>query len=152
MTRDQIRARLNDRDALIATLLGEAAAEPIEGQIAVACVIRNRALHPRWWGTGYAGVCLKQLQFSCFWEDNANSDRVYALAEHLLERRPLGGGVLPQLAWIAEGIIGDQILDRTKGADHYLTTRLLESGHAPAWADATPVAVIASHTFFRLEI
>jgi len=153
MTREQIKAALTDRDALICTLLGEAASEPIEGQVAVASVIRRRVLNPRWWGSGYKGVCLKPSQFSCWWEQNGNTEAVYALAEHLVKRLPLGGGVLPQLQWIAEGIIGEQIRDRAKGSDHYLTVALYGSMKAPEWArQATPVVKVGSHQFFRLEL
>lgn len=159
MTRDQIRSSVSDLVALIATLYGEASGEPIEGQIAAACVIRNRVKAdirhdnlPDWWGEGYRGVCLKRLQFSCWWETNDNSDRVYALAERFITRQPVGAGVVAQLQWVAEGIINDVILDRSKGADHYLTTALLRSSRAPIWArNRNPVAVIGAHSFFRLE-
>lgn len=158
MTREQLRAKLSDPIALTCTLLGEAANEPIEAQIAVACVVRNRVRldigrdgKPDWWGEGYTGVCLAKWQFSCWWEQNANSARVYAAAEAMLAHQPLGG-ILDELRWIAEGIIGDIIRDRTQGADHYLTTALLRSPKAPAWAkNANPVARIGAHTFFRLN-
>lgn len=151
--RQEIRAALSDREALICTLLGEAAGEPVEGQIAVASVIRNRATHPRWWGNGYAAVCLKDHQFSCWWEDNANTGRVYGLALQLLEGQPIGNaGVVPQLAWIAEGIIGQQLLDRSHGADHYVTATLYGSMKAPAWARAPHIAKVGGHVFFNLEL
>jgi N-acetylmuramoyl-L-alanine amidase len=157
MTREQLRAALTDEIALTCTMLGEAASEPIEGQIAVACVIRNRVRtdlgkdgKDDWWGEGYRAVCLKRLQFSCWWEVNANTARVYATAEAMLARQPLTG-VLAQMRWIAEGVIGDVILDRTRGADHYLTTALLRSPAAPTWAKpSASVGAIGAHTFFRL--
>lgn len=152
MTKEAIRAAVTDEIALTCTLLGESAGEPIEGQIAVACVVRNRVLHPSvaWWGRGYRGVCLARQQFSCWWEANSNSAQVYALAEAMLSRQPLGG-LVNELRWIAEGIIGDVIRDRTQYADHYLTTALWKSPHAPAWSKAKPVATIGHHTFFRLN-
>lgn len=159
MTREQIRAAVTDEIVLTCTLLGEAAGEPIEGQIAVACVIRNRVTadlghdqKPDWWGEGYRGVCLKSWQFSCWWETSSNSDRVYALAQQLIDRQFIGAtGMVPQLRWIAQGVIGGVILDRVKGADHYLTTALLKSSHAPAWSKAAPLTVVGAHTFFRLN-
>jgi len=167
MRPDQIRAALTDRIALICTLSGEAASEPIEGQIAVGCVIRNRVTadlghdqKPDWWGETYRGICLKSVvktgrdigQFSCWWEPlSPNTRRVYQLAEALLTRQPVGANV-NQLAWIAEGIIGGALLDLTNGADSYLTTELLKH-NPPDWAKpgrATPIAVVGHHTFFRL--
>lgn len=157
MTREGIRLVLSDAIALTATLYGEASGEPIEGQIAVACVIRNRVRtdlgkdgRDDWWGEGYKAVCLKPSQFSCWWENSRNTDRVYAVAESLLTRQPVTG-VVAQLRWIVEGVTGDVILDRVKGADHYLTTALWRSPQCPKWAkDAAPVAVVGAHTFFQL--
>lgn len=158
MTREEIRAALTDTVALTCTLYGEASGEPVEGQIAVACVIRNRVhldlgndAKPDWWGEGYRGVCLAKWQFSCWWETSPNSDRVYALAEQLLTRTlAMNVSVISQLRWVTEGIVGGAILDRTKRADHYLTTALLRSGQAPPWSKASPVCVVGAHTFFRL--
>ena len=155
MNRGQIRASISDQTALIATLLGEAANEPVEGQIAVASVIRNRARHPRWWGKSISGVCLKKLQFSCWWEDNANTERVYALADALHRRVDATGplSVVGQLHWIAAGVMDDMVLDNSGNADHYLTTKLLQSDRCPKWAKGKkPVAVVGAHSFFRLEL
>lgn len=155
MTRDQLRASLTDRIALIATLLGECANEPVEGQIAVASVIRNRATNPRWWGRGWKGVCLAKSQFSCWWETNQNSTRVYALAEALLTGQAATGpqSVVSQLSWVASGVMEDVLIDNARGADHYLTSRLLASGNAPGWAtSARPVVRVGGHSFFRLEL
>ncbi len=176
--REEIRAALTDEAALVCTLLGEAANEPIEGQVAVGCTIRNRVRKdlgqdskPDWWGEGYVGVCLKRLQFSCWWEHNGNTDRVYRVADAMIDwaaARAAGdstavlyslGAIEPalvptldQLTWVAAGIVSGALLDRSKGADHYLTTALLHSAAAPAWAKTKPaVAVVGAHTFFRLS-
>lgn len=155
MTREQIRAALTDQQALICTLFGEAAGEPIEGQVAVACVIRNRATHPRWWGSGIKGVCLAPSQFSCWWERTQNTDRVYALADALIRRQGATSSrtVVSQLHWVAAGVLDDLLVDNTRSADHYLTDRLFRSAKCPPWARGkTPVARIGAHVFFRLEI
>jgi hypothetical protein len=163
MTREQIRASISDQTALIATLLGECANEPIEGQAAVACAIRNRVRNPRWWGKGWRGVCLKHVirngkpigQFTCWWQENANTTRVYALAEALLHRRDATGplSVVGQLHWIAAGVMDDMLIDNSGGADHYLTRRLFNSPKCPVWAKGQrPVAERAAHVFLRLEI
>ena len=158
MTREQLRASMTDRIALVCTLFGECAGEAIQGQIAVACVIRNRVLRdigadgkPDWWQEGYRGVCLAPWQFSCWHEKNQNTDRVYALAQALMDQQPVGP-VVTELQWIAEGVMGGALRDVTRGSDHYLTTALLRSSKAPAWALKSPsVVTIGSHTFFRLN-
>lgn len=154
-TRDDIRAALTDEQALTATLLGECAGEPIAGQIAVAQVIRNRMLHPRWWGGPDArSVCLKPDQFACWWESGANTRAVYDVADALIERQPVGErSGLAQLRWIAQGVLGDQLVDVSKTSDHYLTVALWQSPLCPTWARGkSPVAVWHRHAFFRLEI
>lgn len=154
MTREQVRAAISPQTALVCTLLGEAAGEPIEGQVAVACVIRNRATHPRWWGKDVKSVCLAKSQFSCWWEASPNTDRVYALAAALHTGQAATGSrsVVGQLQWIAAGVMDDVLLDSTGGSDHYITTDLLNR-HPPAWAMGKRIVRrIGGHTFFRLEI
>lgn len=155
MTREQIRAGISDQTAVICTLLGEAASEPIEGQVAVACVIRNRVQHPRWWGKGWRGVCLQPAQFSCWWENNSNTERVYALAKALMTGQAATGpqSLVSQLDWVAAGVMDDLLMDVTQSADHYITRALLLSGKAPVWAKANRSHVrVGAHQFYRLEI
>lgn len=154
MTRDQLRAAISPQTAVVCTLLGEASNEPIEGQVAVACVIRNRALHPRWWGRDWKGVCLQKGQFSCWWEATANTERVYALANALFTGQAATGSrsTVGQLQWIAAGVMDDVLLDVSGGADHYLTTDLLRR-NPPAWAiGKRRVREVGAHSFFRLEL
>jgi spore germination cell wall hydrolase CwlJ-like protein len=154
----EIRTALADQDALAltVTLYGEAAGEPVEGQIAVANAVRNRVRSPiRWWGTGTAGVCLQAKQFSCWNVDKAgapDAPRVYAIAETLLRGEvPAELALVQQLRWIATGIIAGQLQDNTRGANHYLTSRLLRAT-PPDWAiGRTPVAEIGAHSFFRID-
>ena len=64
-----------DRDILARTLWGEARGESLAGQIAVAWTIRNRVNDGKaksWWGEGYAGVCQKPYQFSCWNKNDPN--------------------------------------------------------------------------------
>ena len=64
-----------DRDILARTLWGEARGESLAGQIAVAWTIRNRVNDGKdksWWGEGYAGVCQKPYQFSCWNRNDPN--------------------------------------------------------------------------------
>lgn len=167
MTRDGLRAALSDRLAVAATLFGEVRSEPIEGILAVASVIRTRALMPRWWGAGYKGVCLRAVdvggktigQFSCWWADEtddpgeqANTRAVYDAAEELLGGEPAERTVLSELLWVADGVIGDQIRDHAAKCDHYLTERAYRKAPADHWSRKTPPVLRAgSHVFFRLE-
>lgn len=64
-----------DRDILARTLWGEARGESPVGQIAVAWTIQNRVNDGKaksWWGEGYAGVCQKPYQFSCWSRNDPN--------------------------------------------------------------------------------
>jgi N-acetylmuramoyl-L-alanine amidase len=154
VTRDVVLASLSDEQAVAATMFGEARGESLEGMVAVACVIRNRALNTRWWGTGYRGVCLQPAQFSCWSEGGPNTDAVFALAEQLI----LGGqsgerSVVSEIRWLAAGIVGEQMRDITRNADHYLTATKFRSPDSPHWAKGrVPVARIGAHVFFRLEL
>ena len=72
--RKVINATEKDRYILARTLWGEARGESLAGQIAVAWTIRNRVDDGNtksWWGEGYAGVCQKPYQFSC-WKNDPN--------------------------------------------------------------------------------
>lgn len=158
MTRDEIRAALTDADAMLATLVGEALNEPVDSQLAVACSIRNRVwadLHgdglPDWWGEGFKDVCLKRLQYSCWWETNSNSDRVYRVAEALVT--PGGRTGLPvllerRLRWVVDGVVSEAAPDTTKGSTHYLTRALYEKAPPPWARGRTPTVSVGAHHFF----
>ena len=164
MTDDLVIAALNDFQALWLTIWAEARAELVEGQIAVACVIRNRVLadlgdddKPDWWGEGYRGVCLKPSQFSCW---NPGTDRNH-LAVMRLARIEIGDyaersalprdPVVEQVKWVAEGVVGDMVLDRTSGATHYLTRALFYSRNVPNWARGRQLlAAIGNHVFLKV--
>jgi N-acetylmuramoyl-L-alanine amidase len=158
VTRDLIRSQIDDRTALICTLYGEAAGESIHSKVGVACVIRNRVLADlntdglpnNWWGNSFRDVCLKPWQFSCWWETNQNTERVYSVAAQLLTGlRPKDYRLVDEIGWIADGIIGDAVRDVTNGATHYLTVRLLTLS-PPSWVKgATRIATIGSHAYFK---
>jgi len=56
-------------DTLARTIIGEARGEGYLDMLAVACVVRERALRPGWWGRDVAGVCKAPRQFTC-WDDH----------------------------------------------------------------------------------
>lgn len=146
-------AALTDPQVLTITLYGETRGEPIEGQIAVGCVIRNR-LHTGRWGASYAKVCLAPWQFSC-WRPEGGKDNyelVLETAEIMATSTQLpDDALLRQCAWIAQGIIGDWIRDNVRDATHYYSPRsMVPPGSVPRWAaNKIPVAKKGDHLFFR---
>lgn len=108
---------------LALALWGEARGEPIEAQVGVGCVIRNRVQDRRWPGT-YQEVILQPLQFSAFNVDDPNLAKLFELAGLDSNDARRKEPVLPQLRWVAEGItvtgaVDGQILDNVGGANHY---------------------------------
>lgn len=144
--RDAVRC-LPARTVMGLTVWGEARGEPLDGQVAVAWVIKNRAAARR---QTIQKVCLAKWQFSCWWEDSENARLLRERAEHVLT-----GELLPEPRWLTLLQLCTQVLvgavpDPTHGSDHYLTSVLYASENAPDWAQAMPVvATIGRHTFLR---
>jgi N-acetylmuramoyl-L-alanine amidase len=136
-----------DRDILARTLYGEARGEGVAGQIAVAWTIRNRVemdLHndgkPDWWGEGYAGVCLKKYQFSC-WNKNDPNFPFLSGARQIPFRE------LAQARIAADQVIDGKVPDPTDGATHYYATTMPK---APVWAaKAKQTLKLGHHVFFK---
>lgn len=124
--------------AVAKTIWGEARGEPIEGQIAVACVIRNRVNEPAWWGNSFEEVCLKSGQFSCWKEEKAQLDDLDVCKE------PSGR----QCLWVAIGVVYNYLEDITRGADHYLAKWMLDKGVAPKWATTNKWSAEIGHQVF----
>lgn len=118
----------------------EARGEIIPGKFAVAWSIRNRALNPDRWGSGWAGVILKPLQYSSFnahdpnagkWPDASDTSWMACLQA-------------AQAAYAGEG--EDPVL----GATHYFDRSL--DGALPAWATSPAmvhVVNIGNLRFYR---
>lgn len=113
---------------LARTLWGEARGEPLDGQIAVAWVIRNRATRARFAGrlVGSAGapahVCLAPWQFSCWNDNDPNRAKLLVLREDQC-RGQVG---------VASNVLDGLVADPTNGADHYHTI------DPPGWATLWP--------------
>lgn len=113
---------------LARTLWGEARGEPLDGQIAVAWVIRNRAQRPAFAGVlaGRAGAvmhcCLAPWQFSCWNDSDPNRAKLLVLREDQC-RGQMG---------VASNVLDGLVADPTGGADHYHTIA------RPAWATPWP--------------
>lgn len=161
MTDAEIKAALTDLQALALTLDAEGRGDRAEGnssveeRIAVGCAIRNRVAHPRRFGVTYRAVCLAPKQFSCWFVGGgaANYLRTLGIARALVEGAPLpisqpDTALLHESIFLAEGIVGGQLLDRVNGATHYMT-RALWKAAPPAWARGLrPAAVVGSQVFF----
>jgi spore germination cell wall hydrolase CwlJ-like protein len=132
-----------DRDVLARTLWGEARGESLVGQIAVAWTIRNRVNDGKtksWWGEGYAGVCQKPYQFSC-WNKNDPNFAYLSGAKSI----PFREFAQAQIA--ADQIIAGKVPDPTRGATHYYSTSMKA---APAWAHgAKQTLKLGQHIFFK---
>ena len=132
---------MTEQEVVARTIWGEARGEGREGMAAVACVVRNRAWHPRYWGHNFTEVCQRHAQFSCWNTADPNYEKMLAVTSSD-----------PQYSTaliIAMETIAGRAPDVTHGADHYADLAL----DHPAWADPKKVtAVIGRHTFFRLEL
>ena len=132
-----------ERDILARTLWGEARGESLAGQIAVAWTIRNRVHDGKaksWWGEGYAGVCLKPWQFSC-WNNN---DPNYA---YLSGAKPIPAAQYAQALKAADQVIAGAVTDPTGGATHYYATTMPKP---PTWAQgAKQTLKLGQHIFFK---
>lgn len=139
---------LPDRIVLALTIWGESRGEPVEGQIAVACVVRNRLTRaintaPRW-----RDICLAPMQFSCFNEADPNAGPIARAAVNLMTALPTPE--LAQALWISDGILAGAVIDNVLGATHYVTEALMKS-HPPKWAvGEKPLCQIGAHVFFRV--
>ncbi len=148
---------LSDVQVLACTLYGEARSEPLEGIIAVACVIRNRAQDTKGrWGKSIRDVCLQPKQFSC-WNDGPLTTEKDGKTIHTNHGRlstlvaDLKAGVAPddrfkECAWVATGVVNNWNRDTVKGANHYHTASLIPR---PAWAqEHAPIIQVKSHVFY----
>lgn len=141
--------KLNDAQTVSLILYGEARSEPVQGIVAVGCVIRNRVRKPGWWGNDFRSVCLAKLQFSCLFPNGGagNYKRVVTFAEKLAGGTQITNERERQCVWIAHGIIGDFVIDNVQGSTHYHTVNLTPR---PAWAmGKTPVAQHGGHVFYN---
>lgn len=134
---------LSDQQVLARTLWAEARGQGPDGMLAVACVIRNRARNPGWWGgPSLRSVCLKPLQFSCW---NASDPQF-----KLIRADAIRSLAFDTAMGIAAAVMADAVADITHGADHYCTAAVAPK---TSWAKSrTPVAKIGAHWFYRIGL
>lgn len=141
-----LRHRLDASQIVALTLYGEARGEPIEGRIAVGCVIRNR-VRARYRGDSYQAVCLAPLQFSCWNTNDPNRPQLIRLATALADGQgaEIDDPVWHETLYVARGIVTDLILDRVGSARHYHAV-----GVMPDWSrHQLPVAQFYRHVFYE---
>lgn len=131
-----------DIDTLARTIWGESRNQPLNGQISVAYVIKNRA---RYRSMSISAVCKQPLQFSCWNEGDPNKAKILSVS---LDNSP----TFIEAYGVACLVISGSIPDPVNGADHYFTTKnvLNLKVWPPVWAHSmSQVAVIGDHTFLR---
>ena len=93
-----------------------------------------------WWGEGYAGVCLKPWQFSC-WNKN---DLNYA---YLSGAKSIPAAQYAQALKAADQVMAGTTPDPTGGATHYYATTMPKP---PTWAKgAKQTLKLGQHIFFK---
>ncbi len=135
---------LGPLDVVALTIWGEARGEPVEGKIAVACVLRNRLSDGRW-GATYERVCLARKQFSCWNPGDPNQVRLQTFRTQIQQGTQPSDMVLRECYWIAEGLIRNVIRPRVGQATHYHAITI-----TPRWAKTGKVVEdIGRHRFYE---
>ena len=121
------------------TLCQEVRGEPLDGQIAVAWVLKNRLASGKW-GSSLASVCLWRGQFSGWY---VPSDPNFAYACSL----PDTDATLSHMQSLLQTVM-DGTNDPTGGATHYYNPAGVVQ--TPAWvAGATPCGKFGHQLFFK---
>jgi N-acetylmuramoyl-L-alanine amidase len=142
---------LTDLEVLSLTIIGEARGEPIESQVGVGSVVRNRLYGNQIRYKNYKDVVFEKLQFSCWNANDPNRPVLIELAEKMIHGQIVDIH-LKQCIWVASGIVKWEIKDNTKGALHYIETGLFNDAmKRPSWArNAKNELVHGHHTFFNV--
>jgi len=151
----QIASHIDAVNVLGLTLDAEGRSEPLQGRAAIAWTVRNRReKYQPDLDKSYPEVCLRRLQYSCWWEvgGTPNFERTMLMAESIygdpkaiISNWAKAG--LKESMFVAQGVIQGVILDPVKGATHYLTRQLFDT-RPPSWAvHDKVVAEIGNHVF-----
>lgn len=144
------RATWSEPAILAITIAAEARGESHDGKRAVAAVIRNRVLSPRWWGRDVRSVCLAPWQFSC-WNTN---DRGAAKRLASFADPQAAFGVKPWESCVraaAELLAGAIPADLLPTATHYHAIKPGDPNW-PSWATKeTFLGTIGRHRFYAAD-
>lgn len=139
-----------DLNYLVCTVYGEARGEPIEGQIAVANVIKNRAYASQ---KTYKDICLAPRQFSCWNQDDPNRSSVLNLLISLEAGDIITDLTIRQIVIICKAIYENGFKDNSHGARNYVSTARYKQaqdrkGKDDQWIlSMHPATVLGNHTF-----
>lgn len=137
----------DDRDLkfMSLTVYGEARGEPLSGKIAVANVIKNRAIRRK---QSIYDVVMAPYQFSCWLKNDPNR----TILDGILKEFDLFASkdsYLRECIFACFGVLNNLIGDNTNGADHYVTRKLALSDKAPDWTKTFYLsAVVGNHMFY----
>lgn len=138
---------LSSLDIVFLTVFGESRGEVIEGQVGVACVIRNRFLTGKF--KSYRDICLQAEQFSCWNVNDPNRPVLLEMAQKLINGQLINEQPFErQCRLISDGVINHNIIDNTSGATNYLTESLWLNSSRPSWAKNVKTAKQLGHQVF----
>jgi spore germination cell wall hydrolase CwlJ-like protein len=136
-------------DILAKTIVAEAASEPLDGQVGVAWVAKNRS---RLWNRTIREICLQPKQFSCWNQDSKTASPVLLrrMAACSVDTSP---EYLAAVGVAASVMVGT-IPDPTLGSTHYHTVDAPPGAAEwpPYWAKAPnmiPTVRIHAHQFYK---
>lgn len=132
-----------DRQAMVQTILGEAADQGLIGEQAVASVIRNRAINGGYGGDTPQGVVQAPNQFEP-WNTQAGRNRMAAAASNPAQAAQADAAIA-----LAYGEGGNAPADPTNGATHFYGPKVQAAlgRRPPSWDNGTGVD-IGGHRFF----
>jgi len=138
---------LDEVKLLTLCIYGEARNQGLDGMLAVGSVVMNRAREPKWWGTDARSVILKDWQFSCFNECDANRPLLEDIAKDFDTNFKIHKA-LRWSWWIATGIMEGHLSSNVSRATHYYSP-LGNDANKPDWADKlTWVVNVKDHRFY----
>lgn len=140
--------KLTEFEVLLLTIIGEARGEPIQGQVAVGCAIRNRLYGNPDKYKSYKDVCLEPKQFSCWNETDTNRAYLLELAERFITGQQIEDPHLRQCILVATGVKDWAVVDNTNGARNYVTEGLFNSPDRPKWIKSAKNAYYIGHQVF----
>ena len=132
------------------TIALEAQDQPFLGKLAVAWVIKNRAVKRR---QSIAEVCFQRWQFSCWTPENGLADeirRIQVTPDDVMLQCEAAATAVLEGRYITDPVFSDP----TNGADHYLNIELTKKqrgdGTLPGWVSKLiHTAKIGDHDFYK---
>lgn len=141
---------LSQEEILGLTIVGEGRGEPIESQVAIGCVIRNRMHNSPSRYANLSDVILEPKQFSCWNDNDVNKAYLFELAQQLINGQKIDDPYIRQCFLVAKGIVNWDIIDNTRGAMYYLTHDLFIN-NPPSWAKRPKNSVyLGEQVYFKV--